>query len=51
MKLNLKRKELRALLKLLGDEEESDEPDRDETKDKKPTDEDDPFPISLGKKR
>ena len=32
----------------MGDEEESDEPDRDETKDDKPTDKDDPFPISLG---
>ncbi|MDE0451256.1 MAG: hypothetical protein OXI90_05770 [Gammaproteobacteria bacterium] len=50
MKIKFKRKELRALDKLLGELEEESESEENE-KTKRLTDEDDPFPISLNRKK
>lgn len=50
MKIKLKRKELKAVLKLLGETEES-EDEHEETKPSKPADKDDPFPIAVGKRK
>ena len=49
MKIKLKRKEALALLKLLGESEESD--GEEETKPESPTDKDDPFPVFHRQKR
>lgn len=47
MKIKPKRKEARALLRLLGESDEA-EDEHEDTRLSKPTDKDDPFPTALG---